>query len=218
MLSLLAADGAKQTADVLFAMAANQAGTHRPDVELAPWHAYQRWLARGDCEVVIPFAPAIANGINPVAVRLRRDFGALLNLIKAHALMHRQTRQRDGDGRVIAEVTDYSAVYALIDPLLAEGVGITVSQTMRETVQAVAGIVAAGGPASVSAVAKMLALDTSSASRRIQSAIKQGFLENEESQPRKKARLVLDLPLPTTRGILPPPDSLQVCSENGEET
>ena len=31
----------------------------------------------------------------PVAVRLRRDFGAVLGLIRAHALLHQATRGRD---------------------------------------------------------------------------------------------------------------------------
>lgn len=33
------------------------------------------------------------------AVRLRRDFKAILNLIRAHALLHQASRERDDKGR-----------------------------------------------------------------------------------------------------------------------
>ena len=200
------------------AMAKKHAGGNEFVIDFEPWHALQRWLQRGPLEVVIPFAGGIAAGIHPVAVRLRRDFAGLMHLVQAHAVLHRATRKLDERGRIIAELGDYSTIFELVDPLLAEGVGVSVSQTMRETVHAVASIAAGQGTASVTEVAQLLSLDTSSASRRIHAALKKGFLENEEQQPRRKARLIVGTPLPATRGLLPPPDSLQVCRANGGDT
>ena len=42
-----------------------------------------------------------------VAVRLRRDFSVVLSLIKAHAILHQATRERDADGRIVATLADY---------------------------------------------------------------------------------------------------------------
>ncbi len=51
-------------------------------------------LARlGERRVAIPFAQALADLVPPKAVRLRRDFGLLLTLIRAHALLHRASRE-----------------------------------------------------------------------------------------------------------------------------
>ena len=212
MFSLLATDSPAQTSAVMAAMAKRHAGGLPAPTDFGPWHALQRCLARGDVVVNIPFAGAIASGIHPFAIRLRRDFGSLLFLIQAHALLHRGSRKRNERGEIVAELVDYRIIYDLIDPILADGLGVTVTQTMRETVQAVRGIVAQKGTASVTDVAEALALDTSAASRRVHAAIDRGFVENEEQQPRRKARLVLGAGLPEDRGILPLPASLQVCS------
>jgi hypothetical protein len=56
----------------------------------AKWHALQRWILAGECQVVVPFAVELGKLIPPIAVWLRRDFTLLLSLIKAHALLHPQ--------------------------------------------------------------------------------------------------------------------------------
>lgn len=55
-------------------------------------------------------------------MRLRRDFGALLNLVRAHALLHRASRGRDREGRIAAAVEDYARVRGLVADLVSEGV------------------------------------------------------------------------------------------------
>jgi hypothetical protein len=40
----------------------------------------------------------------PAATRLRRDFGAILALIRAHAVLHSPTRERDEQDRIIASI------------------------------------------------------------------------------------------------------------------
>jgi len=59
---------------------------------------------------------------NPVAVRLRRGFGLILNLIRAHALRHLASRRRDEHERIVAALEECRAVYALAVELVGEGV------------------------------------------------------------------------------------------------
>ena len=53
----------------------------------------------GNCNVTIPYAEVLAQLISPKAVRLRRDFSQIILAIKAHALLHREQRFVDDDGR-----------------------------------------------------------------------------------------------------------------------
>jgi hypothetical protein len=139
LLSLGVIDTQDQTQHVMVAIAAED---HDQDsgVDYDRWHAVQQLLAVGELRVAVPFATALAKSIPPVAVRLRRDFKLLLTLIRAHALLHRETRGRDERGRIVATLADYAAVRELVDRLFSEGLEATVSATVRETVEAVAAI------------------------------------------------------------------------------
>ena len=66
-----------------------------------------------------------------MAVRLRRDFGAILNLIHSHALVHRATRERNERGRIIATLEDYEVVRELVADLISKGVEATVPKVVR---------------------------------------------------------------------------------------
>ena len=59
---------------------------------LLRWHGLADWIATGNTRVYVPYAKRLASAIPPIAVRLRRDFSALLGLIGSHALLHRATR------------------------------------------------------------------------------------------------------------------------------
>ena len=61
-----------------------------------------------------------------IAVRQRRDFGALLTLIGAHALLHRDSRDRNETGAIIATTKNYAAVRELVADVFAEGIEPTV--------------------------------------------------------------------------------------------
>jgi len=87
--------------------------------------------------VTVPYSRRLAELVPPVAVRLRRDFGAVLNLIRSHALLHRARREVDPQGRVVATVEDYSVVRELVSDLISEGAEATVPEIVRETVEAV---------------------------------------------------------------------------------
>ena len=209
LLSLTVADTQEQTRDVLAAIAREVA----EGADVGPWHALQEWLSSPVAErrATIPYAVVLAELVPPVAVRLRRDFGAVLSLIRAHAILHQATRQRDEEGRVIAAFADYEVVRELVEDLVSEGIDATVSKTVRETVSAVAKLCedAEGDPVSLAAVAGELALDKSAASRRVRRATEQGYLKNLEDRRGKPARLVLGDPVPDDLRILPATEDLE---------
>ena len=207
LLSLTVTDSAEQTAAVLLA----QAG-ELPYPDVRPWHALQEDLAEQPNEVVIPYARDLAAAIPPVAVRLRRDFPAVLSLIRAHALLHQASRQRDEAGRIVAEIDDYAVVRELVADLVAEAAERTISATVRETVSAVAQAVADGGETPINAVGKRLGLDKSAASRRVRIATGEGYLRNLEDKRGRPARIVLGDPLPDDLQILPEVERLHGCT------
>ncbi len=215
LLSITVTDTPEHTRRVFRAIAAD-AGAR---VDLAPWLALQDWLAGAEHRVVIGYAEQLAEAVPPVAVRLRRDFSTLLNLIKAHAILHQATRQRDGEGRIVATIEDYRAVRALVADLLAEGVEATVPTTMRETVAAVK---AARGtsdePVSVAKIATLLHLDKGATSRRVKQAIERGYLRNNEPGRGKPYKIVIGERLPEDVTVLPAPEVLQCCSADRGDT
>src|SRR5439155_6355143 len=129
--------------------------------------------------------------IPPVAVRLRRDFRAVLNLIRTHAILHQATRERDGDGRIVATPDDYHVVRDLVLDLVSEGVDASTGRTLRETVEAVKAVLKKNGAATVNDVAAHLKLDKSATSRRIKVALERGFLVNQEPGKGKSYKLCL---------------------------
>jgi hypothetical protein len=181
VLSVTSDDSKQQTARVFEAIAAAE---NNGSVNLEPWLTLQSWLQVAEHRVTIPYRLALAREIPPVAVRLRRDFGALLSLIRAHAILHQVTRERDGEGRIVANYDDYVMVATLIGLLMAEGVGATVSRATRETVEAVDSLGGkAGGPGvTAQQVADGLKLDKSSATRRLSVAASGGWIENQEER------------------------------------
>ena len=54
-----------------------------------------------------------------MAVKLRRDFGAVRNLIRAHAIFQPASRQRDAEGRIVATLEDYAAIRDLVADLIS---------------------------------------------------------------------------------------------------
>ena len=83
MLSVPVDDTPAQTRRVLDSLGRryNDGEVSAKAVDLAPWHTLQEWLASGESRVLIPFAKRLVAQIPPVAVRLRRDVGAVLRLV-----------------------------------------------------------------------------------------------------------------------------------------
>jgi hypothetical protein len=159
--------------------------------------------------VAVPFAWAMAEGCDPTAVRLRRDFPAVLTLIKAHAILHAHHREKDAQGRVVAILEDYTAVYDVVADLVSYGTGQSAPETVRETLEAVNHLMAGNSEGvSYTAIGKELGIDESAARRRVMTAINRRYLENRESKPRCAAKIVLGESLPDGKGTLPHPKSL----------
>ena len=204
LLSLPTNDTSAQTKAVMLRLAEGRSGGEN----LKEWHQLQAWLATAEHRVVIPFASYLAEHIPPVAVRLRRDFKALLRLIESHAILHQCSRGKDEDGRIVAEPADYYAVRGLVADLLASGVGATVSETIRLTVEAVREADQSEG-FTVRQIADRLKLDRSAAQRRCQSARERGYITNLEEKRNRPARYMIGDPLPEQLELLPvhvPPD------------
>jgi MarR family len=213
LLSLTVTDTQEQTRAVMAALA-EEADETAPD--LATWHALQVWLEGAEHRVSIPYAKILADLIPPVAVRLRRDFGALLNLIRAHALLHQASRDRDDVGRIIATIEeDYAAVRELVADLVSDGIEVTVPKTVRETVEAVKRLRedSNGEPVTVTDLARALRLDRSAVSRRVRNAKDRGYLRDLEENLRKPSRLVLGDDLPDDVQILPSPGDVRASMQ-----
>ena len=209
LLSLAVTDTPEQTRAILRAIAENRVAT----VDPGPWLALQHWLAHAEHRVVIAYASALAERMPPVAVRLRRDLGQILALIRAHAILHQATRERDVEGRILATLEDYAVVRTLVLDVIAEGIDATVAPIVRETVAAMETLLADGQPeASLRQVAHALGLDKSAAARRIAAAVQLGYLRNLEDRKGRPARLTLGEPLPESVSILPSCEVLH-CSQ-----
>jgi len=199
ILSIPVTDTQEQTRQVILRCAQSNVPPN-----YGPWRALQEWLAIDPPEVDIPYARALADLTNPVAVRLRRDFRALLSLVRSHALLHRASRGTDAQGRIVATPADYEAVRALLADLIAEGAETSVSATVRETVEAVKEHAEDGDkPMSVRELAQVLQLDKSAASRRARAALEAGFVRNLEDRRGRPAQYVLGEPMPDEIEILP---------------
>jgi hypothetical protein len=159
--------------------------------------------------VLIPFAAALVDLIPPVAVRLRRDAKTVLNLITAHALLHRATRPATPDRVVIATLADYAIVRELVVDLISDAVDATVSKTMRQTVAAVAAELETEVETTYAKLARRLVLDKSASKRRVDAAIAKGYVRNLEPGRGRMAKLVLGDPLPSDVVVLPTPEAVE---------
>jgi hypothetical protein len=207
LLSLPVDDTSQQTKAVMQAIARENGH----NLDLSEWHTLQHWLADGERRVVVPFAGYLSDNIPPLAVRLRRDFGAILGLIRAHALLHRAARDIEHD-RVVATVDDYARVRELVADLVSEGISATVRPATRETVEMVEGLAGDDGkPVSIARLAAVLEMDKSAVSRRVRVAIAAGYLRNDEDKKGKPSKLATADPLPEDIEILPSADAVREC-------
>jgi hypothetical protein len=208
LLSIQVTDTPDQTRQILQALSEDRDG-HAYD-DLIPWRALQTWLATADRRVVVPYARQLAEQIPPVAIRLRRDFTTLLTLVKTHAVLHQANRERDAAGRIVASLTDYSAVRELVEDLFDVAVQATVPKIVRETVAAVSTLSGSSNqPTSLGAVAKQLQLDKGTVSRRVKIALADGYLSNLETKRNQAMKLVLGDPMPESVPLLPEPTALE---------
>jgi hypothetical protein len=206
LLSLTVTDTREQTRDILASLAKSKTEV----TDLTPWLA----SPAAERKVAIPYAPALAELVPPVAVRLRRDFGAVLNLIQTHAILHQVSHERNEEGHIVATLDDYARVRDLVDDLISEGIEATVPESVREVVEAAVQLhEEEDEPVTSAALARELELDRTAASRRVRSAKDRGYLRDLEDNPRRPSRIVPGDPLPEELAILPAPEVLaEACT------
>jgi hypothetical protein len=229
MISLTTHENHEQTAAVMTGLAARSAGAVAASPDLAVWHDLQRWIALGPNDVVIPFAPQVAAAIPPAMIRFRRDVGALLNFVKASAILHQALRQVDEQGRVVATIADYALAYPIFSHVMAESAGKSVPESVRKVVQLIADRAgsaaaqstgmrfqraAAAGPGSEVTISSdqvgtATGLGKSGAYRAITTALNRGFLANNEVRPSKPFRFIVKRGIDETdASLLPDPQTI----------
>lgn len=181
----------------------------KPDPELV---ALQDYLQLGaPWPVVVPYAAWLAERIAKAAQhpRVNRDFGKLLSLIRAHAVLHVRHRQMDGRGRIIATPHDYRAVHALVaDYYQASVTGA--SQNVRTVVAAVGKLRETHERVRQADVSKTTGLSGMPVSRAVRTAIASGWLVNRALSHRSNQSYDLGVgePLPDEQ-VLPDPAALE---------
>jgi hypothetical protein len=213
LLSITVRDDPAQTKKIIKSLADKANGKLSRQPDPASWFALQRWFELGGIkQVTIPFAGTLANMTSPAAVRVRRDFGTILNLIRAHAILNQSERNLDQDGCIIATIEDYRAVYILVGNLISEGVDRSVSPAVRETVEAVYTLLARANndlPVNQVALVTFLKLDKGSVSRRVKQAMDLGYLINLEDKRGRPYKLQLGIKMPEDGEVLPSPEDLE---------
>ncbi len=209
-LSVVTDDSPEQTGRVFEALAALEEQDEIP-VDFAPWREHQEWIAfHGETRVVIPFIHALAEKMPRVAPRLRRDFVTLQCLIRAHAILHQATRDRDDRGRIIATTDDYTRVRDLISALIAESVDASVSPAMRDTVEAVDDIVNGSRfeHATVKQLIDRLGIGQSATYDRVRRALRAGYLVNLAKKDERGMKLAVGAAMPGSEAFLPSAEDL----------
>jgi hypothetical protein len=213
LLSITITDEPERTHAILKVIA--QEGGEQLD--LSRWHSLQTAIGTSDANAVVPYLGKVFEMVPPTAVRMRRDGTILKNLIKANAILHQKTRDRDEQDRIIATLNDYQIIYELVAEVLAEAMEATVPKHVRETVKAVADIATKrGNHARVIDVAAGLMIDKSAASRRCKRAADLGYICNEEQSKGREAKYVIQNPLPDDVPVLPHPDKVKAAMEGDE--
>lgn len=218
MLSVTLNQSPEQIAEALMTQALGT-GKKVDPLETGPWFALYDYVRSGPVQVEIPFAGEIAKRLPTTHDRVKRDFPQVLSLLTAHALLHSCSRERNGDGAVVATANDYAAVYRLINEPLSQGLEVTVPHSIRETVEAVSAIWKEGlrGNLSLAMLEERLKRDRSVISRNVAKAIEQGYLRNDNPGQGKEASLHTgDRKLPAG-SVLPSPEELFPVEGNDME-
>lgn len=203
-------DDAEQTRAIMRAQAqaVDETPTRRPD--RAPFLALQQWLAlAAERRVTVPFSRALADLLPADAVRMRRDFPQLLTAIQSLALLRQCQRGRAATGAIEATFEDYADLRYLLadvfDGIATEGL----TPAIRQTVEAIG----LGEEISETALATRLGVSKSTASYRVQRALKRGWLVNAETRKGYAAKLSRGEPVPEAATVLPPPDRVREVFE-----
>lgn len=208
-----------------------------PDEELAKWHAYFEWVALQPNRVAIPFWSAVVAEATAEMVRMRRDIMKLQAVIKVHALLHQNLRERNDLGAVIATVDDYEFARRLVLPTLQREVGGgDVDIGVQEFITGIRALVGEQEKSkkqfhnsanwtlhpdfselniTYTQLSKQLKMHRSTVQRRLQKAIKAGLIENHEERSKKQMRLAL-VENPRAGVLLPGSERIRLAVESNK--
>lgn len=186
-------------------------GAAVPDEALIAFQGYLQALA--PWEVAVPFIKELATeiGRKAMAPRIMRDFARLTSLIKSVAIIRHRQRQRDKAGRIIAQIEDYATVFNLVGPMY-EATLTGASKELRATVEVVKEMLDLGESITATTLAAKLGINRGTASRRVNAAIKRGWIINQETKKGQPWDLQLGEPLPETQGLPAPEWLISYCS------
>ena len=164
--------------------------------------------------MVIPWARALASFELSGPPRLRRDVQNLLSLVRAHALLHRGTRDTDDRDRIVATLDDYEVVSTLLAEAMAVATDRAVRQGTREVVDAVVRLREAEPEKKVSMRAAQREAGRSSSTTHtdVHDALDRGYLVNR-SDSSNRFDLEAGDPLPKQEELLPSRDELEARVE-----
>lgn len=171
--------------------------------------AFQGFLqAQAPWDVVIPFVKTLAaliaqRGAGP---RIMRDFARLLSLVKSVTVLRQAHRRRDTNGRLVDTIEDYVSIFYLVGPMY-EATLTGASKELRETVKTIGEMLDRGEQVTATTLATWLGISRGTASRRVNAAIRHGWLINRETKKGHPWDLQLGEPLPD-QGSLPAPDEV----------
>jgi hypothetical protein len=162
---------------------------------------------------MVPYGKWLAGKVSVSTLRIRRDFTQLLTFIMASAIEYKYQRQREPDGRIVANLADYAHVYTLISDAFQAAQAEGVVKADRETVAAVTELsTPANGqpgerPVTQAEVRSELGLSKGGCSYRVRRLIGLGYLANLADKG-KPMKLVPGAPLPDEAAALPAPCEL----------
>lgn len=215
-ISINVVDTPEHTAQVLRQMGMAAKGRAKPvDTNLEVFHAFQRWLAMGPCDVMIPFSLMLSGNFEALNNRAKRDFQQVLQCIRVSALLHQAQRQQDDLGRIVADWQDYEMVRGIFNPILSETVGASIPADIRLLVETIG---EAGDKGLTLAalrdrlMAKGLVRDASNISRLAAKAREDGWIEDRGMGRGYPSRFVQIRALPEDKEALIPRDQMVVVT------
>lgn len=207
-------DSPDATKAIMLAEAARVEGKLE-SVNTEQFAALDRWMALNRSPVIVPFARKLSKLTDGRAVRMRRDFPSVLGLIQAHALMHQKHREKDTEGRILANVEDYAVVHGMVSDLVAYATGEAIPPEIRETVDAVRkltdvpGTGGRGRTTTVVEVVKELGVHRTTVGRRLKRATLMGFVEAFDNSRGRSTEYDWVPGMSEDKAVLPHPDELR---------
>lgn len=155
----------------------------------------QAWLQEHSTHIVdIPFATKLASLTPTDNIRVRRDFGQLLSLIRAHALLYQATRKEDSEGHLIATTADYKAIYDLlvgVSGQKGEAAKVKWQVDVLSAIKSLGQKSGHGGECNLSDVAGELGWVLSTTHRRVSALLRAGYLGSKGNGQGAAARLYI---------------------------